>query len=387
MKNIAILGSTGSIGTSTLKVVDHLPEDLNVVALAAASNVDLLEQQARKYRPEIVALFDEGKAKDLQERLADTNIEILAGIEGVCAVAELPSAHFVVSAIVGIAGLLPTVRAIKARKTIGLANKEVMVAAGDIVTKLAKEYGVKIIPIDSEHNAVFQCLEGEKKKTIGRIILTASGGPFREYSTEQLEKISVEAALKHPTWNMGPKVTIDSSTLMNKGLEVIEAFWLFDVDIESIDVVMHPQSIIHSMVEFCDGSIIAQLNKPDMVNPIQHAMSYPNRLPTMLPPFDFTKYQALSFHVPDTKKFRCLDLAYNSIREGGSAPCYLNAANEIMVQRFLEGEISWMEIGEYLEALMCEHDKQSISTIEDVLEIDALARQLAKTFKSYQRVL
>jgi 1-deoxy-D-xylulose-5-phosphate reductoisomerase len=377
MKRIAILGSTGSIGTSTLQVVNHLSPDVKVVALAAHSNIELLEKQIYDYKPSIVAVYDKRKAEELRKKVSHIDVIIEEGMEGMKAVASYEEVDFVVSSIVGMAGLIPTIAAIEAGKDVGLANKEVMVAAGALVTALARERGVKIIPIDSEHNAVFQCLYGESNEDIRRVILTASGGPFFRYSEEQLKDISVEKALNHPTWSMGPKVTVDSSTLMNKGLEVIEAYWLFSVPLEKIDVVIHPQSIIHSMVEFVDGSVKAQLNEPSMTNPILNALTYPERVVGMASPFDFAKHATLSFFPPDTSKFRCLDLAYQALKVGGSMACYMNAANEVLVQRFLSGEISWKGISESLESLMQRHEYKEIDTLEKILSVDEQARREA----------
>lgn len=375
MKNIAILGSTGSIGQNALTVARHLKEKVKVTALAARGSIDILEQQALEFKPELVAVYDIEKARELQKRLPHQRI--MAGMEGLEAVARLSETNFVVSAIAGTLGLKPTLAAIEAGKNVGLANKEALVSGGALVMELAKKRGTSIIPIDSEHSAIFQCLNGENKQAVSRLILTSSGGPFRSYTDQQLEAVSVEQALNHPTWKMGPKVTIDSSTLMNKGLEVIEAHWLFGVDIAQIDVVVHPQSIIHSMVEFIDGSLLAQMGDPTMITPIQYAMTFPERYPGLLDKFDFLKNSTLQFFIPDKIKFRCLHLAYSAIREGGSLPCYMNAANEILVERFLSGKISWKEIGTRLEALMLQHRIEKIDSFDTILEIDALARKEA----------
>jgi 1-deoxy-D-xylulose-5-phosphate reductoisomerase len=295
----------------------------------------------------------------------------------------------VISAIAGTLGLQPTVAAIQAQKQIGLANKEALVSGGDFMMKQAKQRGVSIIPIDSEHSAIFQCLNGEKSQNIRRVILTSSGGPFRSWSEEQLEQVTVEQALQHPTWKMGPKVTIDSSTLMNKGLELIEAKWLFDLTLEQIEVVIHPQSIIHSLVEFVDGSMMAQMSEPSMIIPIQYAMTYPERCCGMLKPFDFLKNGILQFFIPDQRKFRCLALAFEAIRQGGSLPCYMNAANEVLVQRFLKKEISWKEIGIKLEELMSQHEVVPVDSLDTILAIDALAREEASRYEitSYKKGL
>lgn len=375
MKNIAVLGSTGSIGCNTLNTVRHLKSEFRVVALAARENIDLLERQAREFQPLIVAVYQPDKAKELQKRLPHQTI--LSGMDGLKAVASCQEAELVISAIAGTLGLQPTVEAILAGKDVGLANKEALVSGGALVMRLVKENGTQLLPIDSEHSAIFQCLKGERESAVRRIILTSSGGPFRGWSEDQLERVTVEQALNHPTWKMGPKVTIDSSTLMNKGLEVIEAHWLFNMEVDKIDVIIHPQSIIHSLVEFCDGSMLAQMGVPNMIVPIQYAMTYPERSPGILEPFDFTKHEKLEFFKPDLAKFRCLALAYEAIRRGGSLPCYMNAANEILVERFLAREMSWMDIGIQLEKLMNQHPVQPADTLEDILAIDAQAREEA----------
>jgi 1-deoxy-D-xylulose-5-phosphate reductoisomerase len=375
MKKIAILGSTGSIGCNALNVVRHLKSRLKVVALAARDNIDLLEKQAHEFQPILIGVFNPKKAQELQKRLPHQTI--IAGMEGLKAVAACNEANMVISAIAGTLGLQPTIEAILAGKDIGLANKEVLVSGGALVMQLVKERGVQLIPIDSEHSAIFQCLNGEKKSAIDRIVLTSSGGPFRTWSQKQLEGVTVEQALEHPNFRMGPKVTIDSSTLMNKGLEVIEAYWLFETGIDNIEVVIHPQQIIHSLVEFNDYSMLAQMGEPQMIVPIQYAMTYPERYPGMLKRFDFVKHSNLEFVMPDFTKFRCLSLAYEAIRQGGSLPCYMNAANEVLVQRFLAREISWGEIGIKLERLMSRHRIQTVDTLDAILAIDAQAREEA----------
>ncbi|NGX58501.1 MAG: 1-deoxy-D-xylulose 5-phosphate reductoisomerase [Chlamydiae bacterium] len=377
MKKISILGSTGSIGTSTLEVVRHLGEGYEVIALSTRQNIDLLEQQIKEFRPKIVSVSDPQKAQELQKRLPSQ--EILTGIEGAIAVATHPETNLVISAMSGVIGLQPTVEAIRAGKNIGLANKEVLVSGGEFVMSLVKKHNVQLIPIDSEHSAIFQCLVGEDSQNIRRLILTASGGPFRDCTATQLEQVTVEQALKHPNWSMGAKVTIDSSTLMNKGLEVIEARWLFDIPSDQIQVVIHPQSIIHSMVEFNDGSIKAQLSEPSMLIPIQYALTYPQRKPGILPPFDFLQSEVLQFHLPDTVKFPCLALALNALKAGGSFPCTMNAANEVLVDRFLQGQIGWMGIGNKLEQLMSRHSSVNIGSIKDLFDIDQAAREEAAT--------
>lgn len=373
MKKISILGSTGSIGRNTLNIVRHLRGKFQVVALAAKENIDLLEQQALEFQPSIIAVYDLEKGIELQKRLPQ--LTVLAGMEGLKAVAACQEAEMVVSAIAGTLGLQPTVEAIVAGKDIGLANKEALVSGGSLVMRLVKEKGVKLLPIDSEHSAIFQCLNGEKKEAVNRVILTSSGGPFRNFSTDQLSQVTVDQALNHPTWKMGPKVTIDSSTLMNKGLEVIEAFWLFNLPLDKIEVIIHPQSIIHSLVEFHDYSMLAQMGVPNMIVPIQYAMTYPDRYPGMLEPFDFMKNAKLEFSKPDLSKFRCLALAYEALRRGGSLPCYMNAANEELVHQFLRGEIGWNEIGGKLERLMSRHQVIPVEDLETILAIDHEARE------------
>lgn len=377
MKKIAILGSTGSIGVSTLKVARHLKERIRVTALAAHRNIDLLEQQAKEFHPTLIAVYDEQQAALLKKRLPHIPIE--SGMEGLRAVAAYSEANFVVSAMTGTAGLVPTYAAIEAGKNVGLANKEALISGGALIMSLAKEKGVQILPIDSEHSALFQCLQGQPKNAVRRLILTASGGPFRTFTQEQLLSVTPEQALRHPTWTMGAKVTTDSSTLMNKGLEVIEAHWLYGIPVDNISVVIHPQSIIHSMVEFVDNCLMAQLGESDMIVPIQYALTYPERLPGMLQPFDFVKYGTLQFFVPDTEKFRCLRLAYDAIRTGGTLPCYMNAANEVLVNRFLDKKIAWHEIGTKLETLMLKHKVTPVRSIDDVLHIDNLARHEASS--------
>lgn len=374
MKKIAILGSTGSIGTSTLQVARHLKDEVQVLALSAYSNIDLLEKQADEFGVKKVAVFNKDKAYELKKRRSDLNV--LASLEGMIEVAL--SGNFLVSSIVGAIGLVPTIEAIKAKIDIGLANKEILVSAGHIVTDLVKKTCVKLLPIDSEHSAIFQCLQGSSQTEVSKLILTASGGPFRNFSLEALENVSLDQALNHPTWKMGAKITVDSSTLMNKGLEVIEARWLFDIDPSLIDVVVHPQSIIHSMVEFIDGSILAQMSEPSMIVPIQYALTYPLRLKGSMTPFDFKKIRSLEFTPPDLEKFICLKLAIEAIKIGGAMPCYLNAANEELVNRFLNKEISWYSIGQKLEKLMERFEQKPVHTIEEVLQVDNEARRSAK---------
>lgn len=378
MKKIAILGSTGSIGESSLKVVRHLKDHFQVVALAAKSNIDALEAQAREFHPELIGVYEEKAALELMRRVP--HIPVLSGMEGLKAVASYSNADFVISAMSGTAGLIPTIAAIEAGKDVGLANKEALVSGGAFVMSLVKKHGIHLIPIDSEHSAIFQCLNGENRTAVHRLILTSSGGPFRTFSSEQLFNVTIDQALHHPTWKMGAKVTIDSSTLMNKGLEVIEAHWLFDMPLEKINVVIHPQSIIHSMVEFEDNAIMAQMGEPKMIVPIQYAMTYPKRLPGLLQPFDFIKNGTLQFFIPDTDKFRCLRLAYDAAKVGGTLPGYMNAANEVLVHRFLNQNISWQDIANKLEDLMSRHQTASVSSVDDILHADSLARKEAAKY-------
>ncbi len=372
-KRLAVLGSTGSIGRQTLQVARHL--GLEVVSLAAHGSIDSLLEQIREFHPKIVAVFDEGKALQLKEKGLD--VEIVSGLQGLELAASHLDVDIVVSAITGAMGILPTIAAIKSKKTIALANKEVLVACGEFIMSLAKEYGVKILPVDSEHSALFQCIEGQNPNEIRRLILTASGGPFFHYPSEKFGEISLEQALMHPSWKMGPKVTIDSSTLMNKGLEVIEAFYLFQRPLEEIDVVVHPQSVIHSMVEMKDGSVLAQMSEPSMLFPIQYAITWPKREKGIMPPFSFTKYPKLEFFSLEKGKFLCLELAYEALRQGGSLPCYLNAANEVLVSRFLQKQISWQEISKKLERLLLAHARQQVTSVEAVFAVDAEARREA----------
>lgn len=377
MKKLSILGSTGSIGVSTLNVVRHLKDEFSVVALAAGSNIDALEAQAAEFKPALIAVYDESKAKELRKRLPNT--QIVSGMDGLIEAATHDEAEMLVSAISGTRGISPTVAAIRAGKDIGLANKEVLVSGGQLVMDLVKRHGVNMLPIDSEHSALFQCLEGRAGNAVRRLILTASGGPFRRSSQEELASLTVEQALNHPTWQMGAKITIDSSTLMNKGLEVIEAHWLFDVPVEQIEVVVHPQSVIHSMVEFEDCSILAQMGAPNMELPIQYALSYPKRMPSLLRPFDFATHSVLNFEQADTERFPCLKIAFMAMREGASYPCYMNAANEVLVHRFLDRQIGWQDIGGRLEKLLEGHRRQQVDSIEEVLAVDHEARAEAAT--------
>lgn len=374
-RKISVLGSTGSIGKNALKIASNNKEKIEIVALAVKENIELLEQQVLEHSPRLVAVYDKAKAVELQKRIP--HVRVVGGLEGLCEVATYHEAETVVAAIVGAVGLVPTAEAIKAGKTIALANKEVLVAGGAYIMPLAKKHGVALIPVDSEHSAVFQCLHREDPASVRRIILTSSGGPFREWGLDQLKQAKVEDALKHPNFAMGAKVTIDSSTLMNKGLEVIEAYWLFGVKLEQIEVLVHPQQKIHSMVEFVDGSIMAQLCEPDMIIPIQYAMTYPERCQGLLPPYDFVKNSRMDFYAPDASKFRCLNLAYEALESGGTLPCYMNAANEILVNRFLKKEISWFGISEKLESLMGNYNNTHDTSLESILAVDQLAREEA----------
>jgi len=377
LKNISILGSTGSIGTQTLDVIRANPELYKVVALTAQNNAEILIAQALQYKPELVVICNEEKYLQVKEALAGETIKVLAGEEGLCEAASLPAADFVVTAIMGAVGLKPTIAAIRGGKDIGLANKETLVVAGSLVTRLAKEHGVKIIPVDSEHSAIFQCLVGESENPIEKIYLTASGGPFRGKDQAFLAGVTKEAALKHPNWVMGAKITIDSASLMNKGLEVIEAKWLFDLDASQIDVIVHPQSIIHSLVQFTDGSMKAQLGLPDMKLPIHYAMAYPNRVSTNFPRFDFMDYPEFSFHQADRTAFRNLDLAFKAMNRGGNMPCIINAANEIVVQAFLKDEIGFLEMSDVIERCMEDMPFHENPDLNNYLETDKHTRIFA----------
>ena len=369
MKKIAILGSTGSIGTQTLAVVRE-QKDIQVVALAAGRNIQLLEQQIREFHPSLVAVWEESAAKQLRENVRDLQIRVVSGMDGLIEVAVKEDAELLVTAIVGMLGIRPTIAAIRAKKAIALANKETLVTAGHIIMPLAKECGVPILPVDSEHSAIFQSLNGENGNKISKILLTASGGPFRGRTTEQLKDIQVEDALKHPNWSMGRKITIDSSTMVNKGLEVIEAKWLFDVEPENIQVVVQPQSVIHSMVEYEDGAVIAQLGTPDMRLPIQYALYYPKRRPLSGDRLDFWKLKSIDFEEPDTKTFRGLALAYEAIGRGGNIPTVFNAANERAVAMFLNREIKYLQIPEIIESCMGQASYIAEPSVEQILETE-----------------
>ncbi len=370
MKKIVVLGSTGSIGTQTLDVVRG-NSDIEVVALAAGSNIKLLEKQIREFKPRMVCVWDEKKAKELRILVADLDVKITSGMEGLIECSVMEEADVVLTAIVGMIGIKPTIAAIKAKKDIALANKETLVTAGHIIMPLAKEYNVKILPVDSEHSAIFQALNGENYNRISRILLTASGGPFRGMNSEQLKNVTLEDALKHPNWSMGRKITIDSATMVNKGLEVIEAKWLFDVAFDQIEVVVQPKSIIHSMVEFVDGGVIAQLGTPDMKLPIQYALTYPDRRVLGGDRLDFNKLSQISFEAPDLETFRGLSLAYEVGGMGGSMPTVYNAANERAVAKFLNREISFLDIYEIIEDAIQAHHKVDNPSVNEILEIEA----------------
>ncbi len=373
MNNIAIIGSTGSIGTQTLEVADLNP-DINICALTANTNAELMEHQARKYKPEKIAMKNEEAAKQLKIALADTNIKVLSGENGIVECAADTSADTVVTSVVGISGLIPTEQAIKAGKNIALANKETLVAAGSVIMPLAEEKNVKILPVDSEHSAVFQALQGYPNK-IKKILLTASGGPFFGKTRDEIFNASVESTLKHPNWNMGAKVTVDSASMMNKGLEVIEASWLFGVNPEDICVLVHRQSIIHSMVQFEDNAVIAQLSVPDMKLPIAYALQYPNRRYCGMKELDLFEVQTLTFDKPDLKTFPCLRLAFEAIKTGGTMPCAMNAANEIAVEKYLNGEIKFGEISNIIEKTMSEHCVIKNPTLDELIETDREVRK------------
>ncbi len=369
MKKIAILGSTGSIGTQTLEIVRE-QKDIEVLGLAAANNIALLEQQIREFSPKVVAVWTEEKAEELRGKVADLDVKVVSGMEGLLEVSVIPETEIVVTAIVGMIGIRPTIAAIRAKKNIALANKETLVTAGHIIMPLAKEYGVSILPVDSEHSAIFQSLQGGQEKALHKILLTASGGPFRGKKREELTNIQVEDALKHPNWAMGRKITVDSSTMVNKGLEVIEAKWLFGVDVEQIQVVVQPQSIIHSMVEYVDGAVIAQLGTPDMKLPIQYALYYPERRYLPGERLDFKTLTQITFEEPDMETFYSLRLAFEAGREGGSLPTVFNAANELAVQKFLERKIAYLEIPEIIETCMKAHKNILHPSVEEILETE-----------------
>jgi 1-deoxy-D-xylulose-5-phosphate reductoisomerase len=377
VKRIVILGSTGSIGASTLDVVAKFPDRFQIVGLAAGSNHAMLEEQIRAFHPKVVALSSPDAAKQLRSRIDTTQVEVMDGEGGLCEVARFPECDLVISAIVGGAGLKPTLSAIQAGRQVALANKEPMVMAGQLMQQEAQKHGVTIFPIDSEHSAIFQSMEGHRKIDIRRVVLTASGGPFWDWATTDLEHVTPEQALKHPNWEMGAKITVDSATLMNKGLEVIEARWLFDLPLAQIDVVIHRESIIHSLVEYCDGSVISQLGHPDMRTPISYAMNYPERVPLHPPILDLGKIGKLTFFPPDTEKFPCLQLAYDALTGEAGLPATLNAANEIAVHAFLKNQIAFLDIPKIIQETMAAYSPTTVSSIEDVLNVDQWARRTA----------
>ncbi len=381
MKRLSILGSTGSIGVSTLELVDAHRDRFSVEALTAGSNLDLLKRQIEAFSPRLVAVLNDRLADELKGMLPATNRpEIMAGVEGMIAAATVAEADMVVAAIVGAAGLVPTAAAIKAGKEIALANKETLVTAGHLIMQAVADAGVKLYPVDSEHSAVFQSMEGHRSEDIEKIILTASGGPFLNSPLAKLSGVTVSDALNHPNWSMGKKITIDSATMMNKGLEVIEARWLFDVLPAKIDVNIHPQSIIHSMVEYIDGCVIAQLGTPDMKGPIAYALSYPERVATGVKPLDLTALSGLTFFKPDLEKFRCLQLAYDAMEAGESMPAVMNAANEIAVEAFLGGRIPFLAIAELIERTMNAHQSHRVGSFDEVLAVDRWSREKTREF-------
>ena len=378
MKRLSILGSTGSIGVNTLQIVSQFPERFEVISLSAGLNTALLKEQVLRFRPKIVSVLNKELSESLRSELPHVDIEIVYGVEGLIQVATHPEVDQVVSAIVGAVGLIPTLSAIKTGKTVALANKESLVMAGKIMMEEAKRNHAQILPIDSEHSAIFQSLLGHRKEDVRHLILTASGGPFLKLPFSKLHDVTVKEALNHPRWEMGKKITIDSASLMNKGLEVIEAHWLFDIPTEKIVVLIHPQSVVHSMVEYVDGSIVAQMGITDMKIPISYALSFPERLHLSLPSLDLPKSEALTFATPDPQRFLCLKLAYQSIERGETAPAVLNAANEVAVNAFLDGSIKFTEIPLLLQRVMEEHEVKSVHTIEDILKADHWARERAK---------
>ena len=378
-KSIAILGSTGSVGTQALEVIRAFPELLEVSVLTASANADLLIAQAQEFKPKAVVIVCEDRYTQVKSALENLEITVLSGESGLEEVVEYDEIDVVLNAIVGSAGLLPTVKAIEAGKDIALANKETLVVAGALMMDLVRRYDVAMLPVDSEHSAIFQCLVGEQANPLEKIYLTASGGPFRGKDRDFLTTVTKQQALKHPNWVMGAKITIDSASLMNKGLEVIEARWLFDLNVEQIDVIVHPQSIIHSVVQFQDGSMKAQMGLPDMKLPIQNALTYPYRQPNSLERFDFMNYASLTFEEADKDTFRNLELAYQSLRDGGDRPCVLNAANEVAVAAFLAEEISFLGMSDLIEATMCQQKKIENPSFEDLLAIDAETRIVARS--------
>lgn len=380
MKHIAILGSTGSIGTQTLQVIEANPDRFCAEVLTANRNADLLIEQARKFKPGIVVIADEEKYSYVQEALSLEDVKVYAGADAIAQVVATASVEVVVTAMVGYSGLIPTVNAIRAGKTVALANKETLVVAGDLINRLVEEYKVAILPVDSEHSAIFQCLVGESRNPAEKLILTASGGPFRGRDTAFLEKVTAADALKHPNWNMGAKVTIDSASMMNKGFEMIEAKWLFGMKPEQIEVVVHPQSIIHSMVQFADGSIKAQLGVPDMRLPIQYALTYPERAKSSFGRVDFSVTRELTFEEPDRKTFRNLQLAYEAVAQGGNMPCILNAANEVAVEAFLQGKLAFTAMPDLIGETMQQVAFVGRPSMDDFIETDRVSREFARNY-------
>lgn len=379
MRRIAILGSTGSIGTQALEVIAANPQLFELFAITGHSNVSLLAQQARQFKPNMVIITDDSKYLELKESISDLDdVKVFAGIQSVCDMVAMSSVDMVLTSMVGYAGLQPTIAAVKAGKTIALANKETLVVAGELICSLAAQYKSAILPVDSEHSAIFQCLAGEQDKSIEKLLLTASGGPFRTFSLEQLAHVTKADALKHPNWDMGAKITIDSASMMNKGFEVIEAKWLFGVQKEQIEVVVHPQSIVHSMVQFTDGSVKAQLGMPDMRLPIQYAFGYPNRLPNAYDRIDFTQIGTLTFEKPDTNRFRNLAFAYDAMAKGGNLPCILNAANEVVVKAFLHDKIGFLQMSDVIEWAMQTLPFIQAPTYQDYVETDAHVRRMVE---------
>ncbi|MCJ7783039.1 MAG: 1-deoxy-D-xylulose-5-phosphate reductoisomerase [Desulfobacterales bacterium] len=378
MKRLSILGSTGSIGVNTLRIVSQFPERFEVISLSAGLNTKLLKQQILQFRPKIVSVLNKELSETLRRELSHIPVEIVHGVEGLIQVATHPEVDQVVSAIVGAVGLIPTLSAIKTGKPIALANKETLVMAGKIVMEEAKQKHVQILPVDSEHSAILQALLGHRKEDVHRLILTASGGPFLNFPASRLQEVTVKEALNHPRWEMGKKITIDSASLMNKGLEVIEAHWLFNIPIEKIVILIHPQSVVHSMVEYVDGSMVAQMGIPDMKIPISYALSFPERLPLNLPRLDLSRNEALNFFQPDPERFPCLQLAYHAIEIGETMPAVLNAANEIAVNAFLEGSLKFTEIPLFLQGVMGEYEVKAVHTVEDILKADHWARERSK---------
>lgn len=378
-KRIAILGSTGSIGTQTLDIISQFPDRFEVYALTANNNVQLLAEQARKFQPEIVCIANEQHYAKLKASLADLPVKVYAGADAIAQMVSMESIDAVLASMVGYAGLKPTIEAIKAGKQIALANKETLVVAGELICELSKGYHSQILPVDSEHSAIFQCLSGEGDNPVEKLLLTASGGPFRDKSVDELRHVNAAQALKHPNWDMGAKITIDSASMMNKGFEVIEAKWLFGIEPERIEVVVHPQSIVHSMVQFADGCIKAQLGMPDMRMPILYALTYPDRMVTNLPRWDYTQCGQLTFEKPDLQKFRNLAFAYQAIRQGGNMPCIINAANEVVVAGFLQGRIGFLQMSDIIETVMAKAAFIQNPTYEDYVQTDCEARKIASS--------